>query len=378
MIYQSLRIRNRLLNCRASRCCSFVILFIGSLLLAFRGQALAEDGRGNNFTSIGPGRQLIVNGKPFIMRAVAWNPVRYGQSHPFGLMYFNPSGDDLYRIENDFRLIRELGANTIRTYEPILEPRVLDIAWKYGLHIIVPALNYFQQPIESVEERVRTLKEHPTTLFWELGNEWNYNTLHGPIGFDGAKERIRQAAARIRSIDSNHPIASNYGELPPVWLVNDLPDIQIWGMNIYSGATFASRFQDWANATDKAMYIGEYGADAVNHNAIDLEAQSFAVDVLSREILSNLSAKGGTAIGGVVFEWCDEWWKDGGGSPASHDMGGIAAGGGPYPDFVFNEEWWGLVDIDRNIRPAYLALQRLWKPYRDAEDQETAAPSESP
>lgn len=316
---------------------------------------------------IASGRQLIVDGKPFVMRAVAWNPVRFGQTHPHGLMFVNASQDDLNRIENDFRLLREMGANTIRTYEPVMDRRVLDAAWRNGLRIIVPALSYFAQSMESVGDRVRALRDHPTTLFWELGNEWNYNSLYGPIGFDNAKSMIRQAAAVVRSIDRSHPIASNYGDVPPQWLVAELGDVDIWGMNVYNDLTFGDRFQVWANATGKGMYIGEYGADAINRGVLDLNSQSFAVEALTREVLSNLSASGGISIGAVIFEWCDEWWKDASGAPWSHDIGGHAPGGGPYPDRIFNEEWWGLVDIDRNIRPAYYTLQRLWRPYAEAE-----------
>jgi hypothetical protein len=112
------------------------------------------------------------------------------------------------------------------------------------------------------------------------------------------------------------------------------------------------------------MFISEYGADAYNADlpGYDPESQALAVASLASEILSQSSAAAadGVVLGGTVFEWADEWWKDAAGSLSEQDVGGVAPGGGPYPDQVFNEEWWGIVDIERGHRPAFDALQRVF------------------
>lgn len=314
------------------------------------------------------GRQLFVNGKAFIMRSVAWNPVRKGQTHPEGLSYRNASAQDLTDIDRDLRLIKEMGANTIRTYDVVRDPKVLDLIKKHKLYVIVPAFNYFGTTLDAVKSHVEALKSHPTTLLWELGNEWNYNSLYGnPNGYNGAKDQIKAAAKLIKGLDRTHPMATVYGEIPPKDLVDEMSDIDVWGTNVYSGLSFGDRFQRWKGVSGKPLYVGEYGADAINKTNLDTASQSQAVGTLSKEILNNLSARDGNnaLIGGSVFEFSDEWWKDNGGSLSSQEVGGIAPGGGPFPDAVFNEEWWGLVDIERRPRPAYNELKGIWSQIKD-------------
>jgi hypothetical protein len=197
-----------------------------------------------------------------------------------------------------------------------------------------------------------------------LGNEWNYNGLYVGMSQQQALAALNDAAARIRAIDDRHPIATVYGEIPSAELVDALPLVDIWGINAYRGLGFGTLFEQFAAVSDKPMFLGEYGADAYDatQDAINLPAQAEATRALTEEILEHSATRSadGRCLGGTIFEWADEWWKDGSGSPNTQEPGGIAPGGGPHPDQTFNEEWWGVVDIDRNPRPAYDALKLLY------------------
>ncbi len=312
------------------------------------------------------GRQLLLDGKPFIMKAVCYNPVAKGRRHPDGLIFIKPTATGLEQLETDFRLMKEAGINTIRTYEPITDKKVLDLVEKYELYMIVPAFNYSETSLRRVVSTVETLKTNPRVILWEIGNEWNYNAFYSNPRLDDKTtiQLIRSAYSVIRTLDKSKPIATVHGELPSAKLLGELPEIDIWGINVYSGITFGKRFEEWKKLSSKAMYLGEFGADAFNANIkeVDEASQAKATAALLKEIQANLSANDPEAalVGASIYEWNDEWWKDETGKPETQETGGVAPGGGPYPDATFNEEWWGIVDMDRKTRPAYDELKAIW------------------
>ena len=317
---------------------------------------------------------LLVDGAAFDIKGICWNPIPVGEKHPDGLAFRKDSpAYSLEYIERDLTLIAEAGFNTLRTYQPILDRDVLDLAHAYGLKVIVPVLIHHATTNDEAKQLVSSLMNHPAILFWEIGNEWNYNNFYNYEGSYGQSvARISEVIAIIRSIDTNLPISTNYGEIPSRDLVDGL-DVDIWSLNIYRSDDFGDVFEVWEGLSDKPMYIGEYGADAIdNRNDAALYApydQEFAVVKLTKQIIAEYASQDrGSVLGGAVFEFSDEWWKDGSGSPTAHDISGIAPGGGPYPDEEFNEEWWGIVDIDRKPRPAYHALKALYSPLRIERD----------
>ena len=302
------------------------------------------------------GRRLLVEGKPFHIRGVCWNPVPRGGVHPNDLDYaaFAPI---------DIPLMKAAHINAVRTYEPLLDRSVLDQLSEAGIFVLNSVYVWGGDPASVVTDRVNAVKDHPAILMWVLGNEWNYNGLYVDLPHAEALARLNDAAALVRAADPEHPIASIYGELPTAATIDAMPDVDVWGINAYRGISFGNLFADFAALSEKPMFLGEYGADAYNAtpavSAYDPTSQAMAVQALTRAIIDASAAvnASGVALGGTLFEWADEWWKDGSGSPDVQDVGGIAPGGGPYPDQTFNEEWWGVVDIDRNPRPAYDALR---------------------
>jgi hypothetical protein len=306
------------------------------------------------------GRELYVDGEPFRIRGVNWNPVPKGGEHPANLDYAGFA-------DQDIALMKAAGINVVRTYERLENRAVLDKLEDAGIYVFSTIYGWWQDAPSVVTARVNAVKDHPAILAWVLGNEWNYNHLYGSdsLSLEATRDQINEAAELIRAADDEHPISTIYGELGGIEAqIAAMPNIDLWGVNAYRGITFGDLFTQFAAASTKPMYLGEYGADAYdsrNGGNVDVDAQGVATRALTEEIIDNYAnPSGGTTLGGFVFEWADEWWK--GGDPDSHDTGGTAPGGGPYPDQTFNEEYWGVVDIDRVPRPAYDELKALYAP----------------
>jgi len=298
------------------------------------------------------GRQILVGGQPLHLKGVCWNPVPKGGRRADFSRY----------VDRDAELMAAAGINAVRTYGAIMDTRVLDKLWAKGIWVINSVYNSGSR--RTIHRKVAAVKDHPAILMWTVGNEWNYNGLYMKWSRSRSMARVGEVARIIKSIDAAHPVASIYGEAPPRDVVDGLPEIDVWGMNVYSGLSFRRTIDDFARRSGKPLFMGEYGADAFNARigAEDQAAQARATKVLTEDIVRRSSVHGGEMLGGFLFEFSDEWWKDGHGSKSIHDVGGIAPGGGPYPDKTFNEEWWGIVDVDRKPREAYQAFKDVALP----------------
>lgn len=303
------------------------------------------------------GRRLFVNGEAFHVKAIGWNPVPRGGSHPNDL-------DFAGHAPMDIALMRDASINAVRTYEPLVDLAVLDQLHAAGIYVINTIYPWGGATVAEAVRRVEAVCGHPAILMWLVGNEWNYNHLYTGAQHDLAwtTARVAEVARAVHAADPNHPVATSYGHIPSNEAIQALPEIDVWGANIYAGLSFATLFADFAARSPKPLLVTEYGADAYNSKISreDQKAQADATRFLTNLIFDSSSATvaGGVCIGGALYSWSDEWWKAG--DANAHDIGGHAPGAGPYPDSTFNEEYWGIVDIDRKPRMAYDALREVY------------------
>lgn len=262
-------------------------------------------------------------------------------------------------LTEDLGLMKEMGVNTIRVYEPIASKHVLDEISDAGLRVII-GFGYNQGGTYDIQsgtylEYVKQFKGHPAILVWELGNEYNFH----PEWFGGDIQMwyadLSAAVDAIHAEDPNHPVATAHGEVPEVELLAALPNIDLWGLNVYRWDVSYTAAMDFAKLSDKPMYFSEIGADSyMSTSALGYEQgpnQRAQADA-TRALLEPLFSDSVRCAGAAVFSFTDGWWKAG--RADVQDQGGVApeSSGVPY-DSDANEEHWGLVDIHRQPKAAF-------------------------
>jgi hypothetical protein len=319
------------------------------------------------------GRQLFVGKRlpdgsfeapaPYRMKCVGWSPTGIGQRNTAGytLLYTEHAA-------RDAPLIAGLSANTLKTYST-LEPNeqgrtILDRLYERGVMVVMNVMpSKWDASSGAYLKSVEYFRGHPAILMWQLGNELNYNKLYGAASLAEAVALVAEAVAQVHATDPDHPVSVSWGNAPAKADLSHLGAVDIWSLNLYPHLAMSARLTSWLSLSDKPMFVGEYGADAYNSKlgAEDQPSQSMATLDLTQQIHAHASASdpGAPALGGCVFNLTDEWWK-GSGSDTAHDTGGFD-NSGVYPDGVANEEWWGLLSVEREPRQAYIELARLFE-----------------
>ncbi|MCF7895240.1 MAG: hypothetical protein K9L69_03815 [Candidatus Omnitrophica bacterium] len=364
--------------------------------------------------------QLLVDDKPFILKAITYDPTQVGESPDEGTMEDwtrqdvnnngiidapfeawldknenNQKDDDEKRI-GDFQLMADMGVNAIRLYnQPFRRNKKIigQMYEKYGIYTLMGDFlgkytlgsgadwekgtdydnpTHQKNMLKSVREMVETWKDEDAILFWILGNENVYglgcNADKKPASFF---KFANKAAKLIKKLDPRQrPVAIASGDTLYLDIfAKHCPDIDIFGTNSYRGKYgFLGLFNDVKRVSGKPAIITEYGAPSYGKGYTNKEAQSLQAeyhDSCWHDLKCNSVGYGaGNVLGGMVFEWLDEWWKAY--EPHYHDKKALFSGA--FLDGYMYEEWLGLMSQGdgskspflRQPKKSYFKYKELW------------------
>jgi GT2 family glycosyltransferase len=271
-------------------------------------------------------------GRRFWLRGVSYGPFRANHAGEF-----LPEKEV---VERDLALVRELGANTVRVYQP--PPSwFVDLAASADLRLLVgmPWAQHVRfldgertraEIRASVRRAALSLRDAPNVLGVLIGNEISPQILrwYGPA-------RVCRFLARLA--DEARQTASetlvSYASFPMTeYLELDFLDFVSFNVFLHDDAALRSYLTRLQNlASFKPLVLSEFGVDSLGEGD---EAQARIVADTARA-----AAQLGLA-GAVAFSFTDEWHAEG-----------------------LDVEGWrfGLVDRDRSPKPVFAALREAFR-----------------
>jgi len=333
----------------------FELKILNGILMLLAGFLVSCADNSNTDIVTISGRQILVNDVHYIIKGICYHPVPKGSENR-----------DFGNLTEDLSLMVDAGINTIRVYEPITDKSVLDQIQTAGLKVIL-GFGYNQGGNNDLRsgtfiDYVNTYKNHDAILLWELGNEYNYH----PEWFDDDIKNwynvMSKAAKLIHENDPAHPVTTAHGELPDSLALSLSENIDVWGMNVYRYDDPTTIFSEWSAISSKPMYLSEAGGDSymtISKDGYDQGNNEKAQADANKKILNSLFSATDICSGVAMFSFTDGWWKAG--NPETQDPGGWAPNstGVPY-DGTPNEEYWGIVDIDRNKKEAFIVVKEKY------------------
>ncbi|MCC5934303.1 MAG: glycosidase [Balneolales bacterium] len=387
----------------------FMIL-LSLLLIGFSASAIAQE---RVIVQEDPdGWRLLVDGEPLMVNGMNWDYFPIGTNYEYDF-WGQPTRFIQNALNYEMGLLQNMGVNAIRVYTGITPEWVEYIYDNFGIYTMlnhsfgrygVMLNDGWMANTEYADPRVQELLLREVTemveefhgtrglLLYLLGNENNYGLFWGgaetediPVVDRESTTRARamyqlfnDAALAMKEIAQDRPIAMANGDLLFMDLVVQyMPDMDIFGANVYRGETFTDLYDRVAAEYGKPVLLTEFGSDAFNArtNQEDQLMQAHFKHLNWLDIYQNAAGLGraNNSIGGFTFQWSDGWWKLGQTTDLDvHNTGASWANGGYWWDYQegennMNEEWFGIMakgptdaagHFELFPRAAYYVLQR--------------------
>jgi hypothetical protein len=302
---------------------------------------------------------LLVDGKPFYVRGVAFNPAHDWRDGHRPLTR--------RELEKDLPQVKAMGANTLRRYGVGWYDRnILNLAAEHQLKVLYGF--WFEHHVDyvrdedklasyerMVERTVVEYRRHPSLLGWTLGNEtWGLLKHHyGQPYLTYVRQAhvafVERLARRIRELDPQHPVFvvhEHSDQLAGALLdfSRGAPSVDVTGVNSYYEpqiselAAVLKRFD-----RDRPYLVSEFGPDGYWH--ADFTARGSRGELVEPSAADkaryyqdrwqrHVEAHRGLNVGGVAYCWRDR--------------------------YEATPTWFGLTDSEGNEKPAYFALRQSW------------------
>lgn len=372
--------------------------------------------------------QFQLNGEPMMVKAVAYSCTAVGEGPGGESKIWTADRNDNGKVDgleeawidlnknnkkekneprtDDLNLLKSMGANAVRIYHNRgqEEPReqLKRLYEEGGIHTLMgnfigmyavdsgapwsPGTDYSnpehrKNMRESIKNMVESYKDEDFVLMWVLGNENNYADDHMNMGAQVNKDPIayysfvNEMATMIHEIDGSRPVAiCNGGTKLIEYFAEYSSNVDIFGLNAYRGERgFGGLWYEVQSIADRPVLITEYGADAYHQGVGFNEEEQMRYHKGNWEdIMANRFGKGiGNAIGGVAFQYMDEWWKH---DQGEHPEGWVEQSTSgtarmPFADGWGHEEVFGIIGQGdgsdspymRQLRQAYYYYYEAWK-----------------
>lgn len=369
-------------NSTYKRVLGLVGIAMGSCIVMLLSSSFKAKAYGIQFLSVASsttvrvsGRDILMNGTPFIIKGVGYQPSPVAKY---------PWQDDVYEFRNyerDLPFLRALGCNTIRTWGKVTNPAFLDACYNGGTSPIYVIMGFWvdhtkdlgdptvrQAIIDDFKEYVTTFMYHDAVLMWLPGGEINYWYRGNVADWYSLLNELAQTAHAIER-DNYHPVTTDNGSINEIGNPSlgaddsSMSALDVWGATIYRGSSFGTLFDEYVAKSSKPFWIAEYGADAWDHRN-GWEYQTIQAS-FNGGLWNEIAKNSNVCSGGAVFEYSDEWWKND--NPFRHSPG--PGQRSDQPDGWSDEEYYGIVSVENNgdnpdfiiPRQAYFTLQEKWR-----------------
>lgn len=211
------------------------------------------------------GKQILLNGSPLLLRGFNRHEevADYGSAVPLSAMY------------RDIQLMRDMGANCVRTCHYPNDPRFLDLCDETGMLVWEESHArglseeqmrhplFMEQILRSTEEMIDRDYNHPSVFIWGILNECSDDTEYGAACY-------REIFSLIRRKDPSRPVTSALLERAG-GIVYDALDVVSFNLypQWYSDKTVNDAIRvkqdecDDRGGANKPVIISEIGASAI-------------------------------------------------------------------------------------------------------------------